>query len=798
MTTLEIVSELFLNNIVNTDKLIVMRTQHFKFIFKNLKKSGKVTVFNLIGLSVSFAAFMLLTIYLFNEFTYDRFNNDYESIYRLNLVMESDGESQVNSGLPNPMADVIRDNISEFENQCSFTWGPSNFVKESDQSNNFDLNTGAVDSTFTNMFTIHIKSGNQHPLKLTNRLILSEKAAKRIFGDEDPIGKILLANFKEPYVVEAVFYDLPVNSSFKNEAFCSYPIYDWINDWSEYSFIHFFKLAPGAQLSLVNDKILSIPEINSVVVDYPDAKIGFSFTPLKDYHFDNQGGNGNLVFANTLILVAILVLLMAFINYLNFAIANAPKLIRSVNMRRIVGESKLRLLLMLSIESVVLMSISFILAIFICFLTLHYWPDIFGYNLNLYQYKSLFLVCLLLFILLGVLFSIYPSRIIVSVKPALALKGMITFSAKHSYSGKILTVIQYSISILLILGVLFIEKQISYLKHYDLGFDKENIIVLETTSSIRNQETAFTDEMMKNPNITDYAFSQFVPGGVGMGWGREIDGKQVSFKCWPVDERYMKFMGFEIIEGNTFSSNIEADENNFIFNQKALDEFNWKEGYLGKDIPGFDFKGKLIGIVKNMKYASLHEEVQPMAFWLTKQRHNRMSLKISDKNVVATMDHIKDVYAQFETKFPIKVSFLDEQLDLQYKQEEKQAQLIFIFCMISIVISIIGALGLIIFMCEYRVKEIGIRKINGAKVSEIVAMLNMSFVKWIFIAFCIAVPISYFVLDRWLQNFAYRTNLSWWIFLLAGIMALAVALLTVSCYSWRAARKNPVESLRYE
>ena len=259
---------------------------------------------------------------------------------------------------------------------------------------------------------------------------------------------------------------------------------------------------------------------------------------------------------------------------------------------------------------------------------------------------------------------------------------MITFSAKRSYSGKILTVIQYSIYILLILGVLVIEKQISFLKNYDLGFDKENIVLLETTPSIQSQKAAFIDEIMRNPNITDYAFSQFEPGRVGMSWGGEIDGKQVSFYCWPVDERYLDFMGIDVIEGNTFSSNVDADENNFIFNQKALDEFGWNEGYLGKIIPGFDFQGKLIGLVKNMKYASLHEEVQPMAFWLTKTQHDLMSLKIKEENQGATLDHIRDVYARFESKYPVTLSFLDEQLDAQYKQEDKQAQLIFIFCMI--------------------------------------------------------------------------------------------------------------------
>ncbi|MDY0077941.1 MAG: FtsX-like permease family protein [Bacteroidales bacterium] len=775
-----------------------MNTIHLKFIFKNLKKSGKITVFNLIGLSVSFAAFMLISIYVFNEFTYDRFNKDYERIYRLNMVKESNGQKQVSTRLPNPLADDIRDNLSEFESQCSFAWGPMLYVKESDQLAHYEIATRAVDSTFTDIFTLRIKSGNQHPLRTKNSIIISEKTAIKVFGDENPVGKTLLANYTEPYIIEAIFYDLPENSSFKYDAFCSYPTTEWIDYWSEYSFIHFFKFLSNADMSLINSKIQDITSVKNLINDYPDAKISFTFTPLKDYHFDSQGGGGNLVFAKTLVFVAILVLLMAFINYLNFAIANAPKLIRSVNMRRIVGESKRSLMVMLSLESVILMTISFVLATFLCFLTINYWPDIFGYQIDLKQYIPLLLTCWLLFVLLGIVFSFYPSRIIVGVQPALALKGMIRFSAKRSYSGKILTVIQYSISILLILSVLFIEKQISFLKNYDLGFDKENIVVLETTPTIQSQKAAFIDEIMRNPNIIDYAFSQFVPGGVGMSWGREIDGKQVNFYCWPVDERYLSFMGFEVIEGNTFSSNIEADENNFIFNQKALEEFNWTEGYLGKNIPGFDFTGKLIGVVKNMKYARLHEEVQPMAFWLTQQQQRSMSLKIRGENTGATLNHIKEVYERFESKYPFDLSFLDEQLDAQYKQEEKQAQLIFVFCLISIIISIIGALGVIIFMCEYRVKEIGIRKINGAKVSEIVAMLNMNFVKLVFIAFCIAAPISYFVLDRWLQNFAYRTNLSWWIFLLAGIVTLAVVVFTVSWYSWRAARKNPVDSLRYE
>jgi len=771
---------------------------YVKTIFKNLKTLGIVTIFNLLGLSVSFAAFLLLSIYLWNEFTYDRNNENYEQIYRLNIVSETNGEKDTQFTLPNPMADIIFESVPELENLCSFANGAYTYSKESDPTVGFKLNTKAVDSTFTDIFTIKIKSGSQSPLKGQKKIIISEKAATRIFGDVNPIGKVILANLSEPYTIDAVFYNLPNNSSFQYEAFCSYPTQDWVNEWSEWSFRHFFIINPNANFDEINKKILEIPVIKERFSEYEDYKFSFSFTPLKDLHFSKGDGTGNLLFSQILVFVAILLLFMAFVNYINFAVANAPKKIKSVSMRRVVGESRFNLLLLAVIESIILILVSFLIALFMCYIIIAFWQDIFGYPLILANHYALIFTNLILFITLGVFASIYPARMVTGVNPALALKGMMTFSAKNSASGKILTVIQYAISIILITGVLFIEKQVSFVKNYDLGFNKENILVIITTANIRKQEDAFVSELMKNPNIKNYAFSQFIPGGVGMGWGRMIDDKQVNFMCWPVDERYLDFMGFKIIKGRKFSENIDADENNFIFNQKAIDEFDWEEFSIGRKVPGFDFTGELVGIIKDVKYASLHEDVQPMAFWLTKTRHNRLSLKISGTNVSETIEYIKSVYENFEDGFPFNYSFLDDSLDAQYKAEEKQAELIFIFTIISILISIIGALGLIIFMTEYRIKEIGIRKVNGATAFEILMMLNKSFFQWILIAYVIATPLSYYLVKKWMESFAYKTDLSWWVFAIAGFITLLISLLVVSWQSWKAASRNPVDALRDE
>ncbi len=771
---------------------------YLKTVLVNFKKSRVVTAFNLLGLSVSFAAFMLLSIYLWNEFTYDQFNVNYKHIYRLNIVTESDGKTDEQFNLPNPMADIIFKDIPELKNICSFAGATQFYSYKTDPTSVFSLNTKAVDSTFTDIFTIKIKVGNSNPLSGKNKIIISEKAAHRIFGDQNPIGKVIMANLNKPYVIEAVFYDLPYNNSFNYEAFCSYPTNDWVNDWSEWSFIHFYEVTTDADFGLINNKILKIPAIADLLSNYPDEKISFSFTPLKDIHFNQGDESSNLLFSKTLVLVAILLLFMAFINYINFAIANTPKMIKSANIRRVVGESRLNLVLMSIFESVILMIAAFLIALAACIVTLPFWQNIFGFPFTLSHYYLLLLLCLSLFITVGAIASLYPARLITKVKPALALKGIVSSTLSNGTLGKILTIIQYTISIVLIISILFIEKQISYVKNYDLGFNTENIIEVVTSKNIVKQQDAFTSELLKNPNITDYAFSQFIPGGVGMSWGRTIDGKRVNYKCWPVDERYLNFMGFKILKGRNFSSNINADENNFIFNQKAIDEFGWQNSAIGKEVPGFDFSGKLVGIVENIKYASLHEKVQPMAFWLTKTRHNRLSLKINGSNINKTIAYIKNVYSKFEKSYPFSYTFLDDSLNRQYKSEDKEALLIFIFSIISIIISIIGALGLIIFITEYRIKEIGIRKVNGATVINIMLRLSINFFKWILVAYIIAVPIAYYLVSNWLSSFAYKTTLSWWVFALAGIVMLIISLLTISWQSWRAAVRNPAVSLRNE
>ncbi|WP_430817094.1 ABC transporter permease [Carboxylicivirga sp. RSCT41] len=771
---------------------------YFKSILTGLRSTGRTTAFNLVGLSISFAVFMLLAVYLFNEYTYDSYNKRADQLY----LLESHEISRdlQHPFLPNPIGDLLESNIPEIQSHCTLkSWGGTYSIKDYPDKT-YGLNLYTADSTFTELFTLNIVKGNRSPFQQKNTIVLSESCAEKIFGEADPIGQVLMRGFKEPATVTAVYEDLPVNNSLHNlDGICSFIDYNWVNDWSEWSFFTYLYLPPNVDKAVVEKKISEIKEIKEKSFDSNGNLIRtLHLTAMPDVRFNSMIGRGNEKLAQTLLVVAFLLIIMAFVNFLNFSIASLPKKVKAISLRKISGASNHEIFLQGFADTALLISIAYVVGIGIALTILKIYPDVYGYAIVLSDYKLVLFLSYLLLLLIGAVVTFFPTRLLLVIEPALGLKSIVPFSVKSGKSRHILPVLQYVVAAVLIAGVVLINKQIDYVKNYDLGFDKENILVVSTTGNIRKQEQAFVNELLKSPNITDYAFSQFVPGGVGMGWGREVDGKDVNFKSWPVDERYMDFMDFEIIEGRPFSSNIKADENKFIFNEAAVKTFGWEGEVIGKQIPGMGFQGEIVGVVKDMKYASLYDEVEPMCFWLTTERHNKISLRISGENVSQTIKHVKQVYSSFETNYPIDYAFLDKDLDMQYKQSEKQAELISFACIVAIIIAAIGTLGMVIFSCEYRIKEVGIRKTNGASVVEIVQLINRSFVIQTIIALVIACPVAWYVMQQWLEGFAYKTEVSWWIFALTAIVTLSITLMTVSWQSWRAARRNPVEALRYE
>ncbi|MFV0376742.1 MAG: ABC transporter permease, partial [Mangrovibacterium sp.] len=543
-------------------------------------------------------------------------------------------------------------------------------------------------------------------------------------------------------------------------------------------------------------------QIKQEKAGYSGAGTFVYLRPLADIHYINDGffaGYTNPVVLNVFVLLIIILSVMGAVNFINFATSQAPLRAKALSIGRVLGGRRISAMSQITAESVLLAFAAMLISLLIYRFSFRFIESLFSIEGLGLEGCSYFLAVFVLFALLfGVAAGLYPSKYISSPPVAQTIRGKIHFTGKGKVFRNALIVVQFIFTIALITSSLLIEKQLNYWRNFDIGINKDHVVYLPTSGELRKHDKAFADELMKNQSIVDYTYAQFIPGEVAMGWGREVEGQYISFKCWPVDDRFLDFFGIELAQGRKFAASDQNDINGFILNEKAAADFGWKNP-LERSINGFDGDmHPVVGVAKDFNFSSLKAEIPAMAFWRTNERKNRLMLRIAPGNYTQVLKYIQETAHRFDPKNQFEVNFLDEALNKLYAKEERMARFIEFVALWTILLSVTGLLGLVVFISRDRTKEIGIRKVNGAKVSEILAMLNRDFIKWVAIAFVIATPIAYYAMNKWLENFAYKTTLSWWIFALAGLLALGIALLTVSWQSWRAATRNPVEALRYE
>ncbi|MFV0376746.1 MAG: ABC transporter permease, partial [Mangrovibacterium sp.] len=543
-------------------------------------------------------------------------------------------------------------------------------------------------------------------------------------------------------------------------------------------------------------------QIKQEKAGYSGAGTFVYLRPLADIHYINDGffaGYTNPVVLNVFVLLIIILSVMGAVNFINFATSQAPLRAKALSIGRVLGGRRISAMAQITAESVLLAFAAMLISLLIYRLSFRFIESLFSIEGLGLEGRSYFLAVFVLFALLfGVAAGLYPSKYISSPPVAQTIRGKIHFTGKGKVFRNALIVVQFIFTIALITSSLLIEKQLNYWQNFDIGINKDHVVYLPTSGELRKHDKAFADELMKNQSIVDYTYAQFIPGEVAMGWGREVEGQYISFKCWPVDNRFLDFFGIELAQGRKFAASDQSDINDFILNERAVAEFEWKNP-LERSINGFDGDmHPVVGVAKDFNFSSLKAEIPAMAFWRTNERKNRLMLRIAPGNYAQVLKYIRETAHRFDPKNQFEVNFLDEALNKLYAKEERMARFIEFVALWTILLSVTGLLGLVVFISRDRTKEIGIRKVNGAKVAEILAMLNKDFIKWVAIAFVIATPIAWYAMNKWLENFAYKTTLSWWIFVLAGVLALAIALLTVSWQSWRAATRNPVEALRYE
>lgn len=778
----------------------------FRAAIRNLKNSSFASVLNLVGLTSAFTAFILIMMYVWKETHFDSFNHNAENIYRVEARYGEGSKTSVY--LMGLTGKALQEEFPEITASSIYMpwgkWGEETFAWKSGNVENKSFEDYAYsDESLTKIFSFNFIYGNpENPLLKPETAIVSASFARKAWGNVDPTGRQIRRADIE-YTITGVFEDFPENSVVRCPIILKIPSQGRLGEasrmWSMTNYPQFILVKPGTDVALLRQKIntKSLVKANYNYDNQNKSAVSIVLRSLKDMRFADDVAENPLftsnskVFVNSLFWIGLLIILVAFVNYINFSTANAPKRIKSISINRVIGSSRFYSVSIVVMETVVLFLLSFLVALlFASYINKGFTIDIFGYSIPFKGNGKLLSGLAIGSLLLGVIASLYPSLYFTS--------GKLTEIKKRNIPQKklnprgILSIMQFAATIVLIALSILVYKQVQFMKDKDLGFDKGSTLVLRINNGLGKNFEAFKNGLKASPYIKEVACSRAVPGRAQESHTFEVNGEKCSVWYWAVDDKYMDMMGFKLVEGRKFIAG-ENESQNIICNETAAKAYNWK---LGTRVGN----GYLVGIMKDFNFVSLREGVTPFAFWYSHSPNyfGSISIKLSQANVAAAIQHINKVYDTYSPETPFNYTFLDDQLNVLYAKESQQVKMISSFSLLSVIVSILGILGLSTFICQYRIKEIGIRKVNGAQTTGILAMLNVNFIKWVIAGFVVACPIAWYAMHAWLQNFAYRTTLSWWIFALAGVLALTVALLTVSWQSWRAATRNPVESLRYE
>jgi len=781
---------------------------YLKAAVRSLRKNSRFSVINVTGFAFGISICLTIALFLAKEYSYDRFHEHAGQIVRL---IDTKDHS---SGIDYRVKDILQSHYPEIENAClSLRSAHPLEVKCGDKGFYLD-DIMSVDNNFFKVFSVPFISGNPLlPFTNINSVIITESTAKTLFGAENPLGKDLFVWGEVPTTISGVIKDFPDNSSIsagllvnaENDRFkLSFSCEDG-SDLSTYRwpFQIYLQLSKNAD---PDQLVETINAQNDLLKPY-NEQVGF--LKLKDIYLhdptsgsDTKQGNPGLL--KLLTVIAFIILVLAVINYINLTVAQQNKRNKDTGVKKTIGAARINILSQFLFESVLVTFLAFILGALLAWMFLPFTRSVLNTNLDfsLLFHCPYFPILLGSILLIGLISGSGPAIILSGIAPVKVLSGFTGFAGQKNYLRNSLTVFQFMISIVLIFCMMIVQRQIQYVKHRKLGFNEEQLLRLDLPNVQENdmqKAMALLEEFRRSPFIRNISVTNSVPGAIRVSMGSNIEhtDKNMSVPCLLVDTAFLETFGLKVIRGR----NLEPGDYGrvCIINEAAWKHFEFENLENKRFMNGPDGSYAIIGVVNDFNYSSLHKTIGPVCIMVTSRfSPTAINIRFAGNSVGPGMDFIQKTWQEMLPGHPLKYQFYDEWFDSMYRSEERFARTIGLFAVLAIVISCIGILGLAIFSSERRTKEIGIRKVNGARISEILAMLNKDFVKWVVIAFIIATPVAYYVMHKWLENFAYKTSLSWWIFALAGLLALGIALLTVSWQSWKAATRNPVEALRYE
>lgn len=784
-------------------------------------------ILNLLGMTVAFAAIYIIMVQVNYDWNY---NSRIKDLDRIFVVTHKDwfDEGKYSVNMSRPVMESLIKQSSMIESHAVIQGNIQTEIKIADgnDSRTFELNTMQVTSDTYDVFGIEAVAGTFQSIGEENVVALSERASHKLnlkLGDA-----IQLEGEKYKRTVSAIFKDMAMNSVFGETELLYSNIYEKesLDNFSEWSYRYFVKLndknnvnafsenATNFAKNLVNEMISSNPDMDLPPQEEIDEYIGrntVKLFPLEGFQFEKNVTDNTIVYqcnkttTITLLVVSVLILVITLINYLNFFMAQIPAKLRSVNTKKILGSSRLSLVMGFMAESAALVVVSLFLSyIVIKIIGSSTYAELISCPLDLGYNAAVAILTVFVALIMTVSSSIYPAMHVTSFSPALAIKGTMGTVSKGKSFRYILVGFQFFISILFVLCSFFIKMQYDYMMNYNMGFNKESLFTAYVPVNSNNHDL-YTTELQKKTAIKEVAWgASSLVSVYRMGWGREFNGKNISFISYPVSYNFLKFMGIDIVEGRDFTQADEKCEKGiFIFNEIAKEKFGFS---LESKVSGHIGETDIAGFCENFKFKPLHYKEEPFAFyvfgkkpwWPVSHLYIRSNPGATYSEVLqAVKEVVADISPNFNTE-EINLKFFDEELGTQYRKEQKLISLITLFTILAVIISLMGIIGLLMFETKFRRKEIGLRRVHGASIREILEMFNRKFFYILLISFLIAAPVGYIVMDYYYSTFAYRSPLHWWVFLLAFVMVAIITVGVVTLCSYKAASENPAETLKNE
>lgn len=797
--------------------------------FRNFMRNKFYTILNILGLSLGMATFIFILFYVNDEQGYDKHHVNHSRIYRIDSEFNINNKVDRFAIAPVPMGPAMKLEFPEVEKFVRFA-NAGNLLIKHDNKEYYEERFYFTDSTIFDVFTHEFILGSPvNALVEPRTMVLTEKIAGKYFGDENPVGKILTTGQGDSYKIIGVIKDLPANSHLKFEALISGTTIaeeQGVENFNSMEPMRFWNI--GVVTYVMLNEHASMESIHEKFEPFYDKyfrpigeQINASFnlltTPLTETHFRSDLSAdepvGSRAYIYIFSAVAALILLLAAINYMNMATARSANRSREVGIRKVSGAYRQQLIWQFIGESVMLSVIAALIALLLVYLLMPDFNNITEKTIAFGSNPIMFLIIGVVALLTGLLSGIYPAFYLSSVSPITALRGSGDAAAKgKGRMRKILVVVQFFIAIIMIIATIAVTNQLNYLKNKNLGFTKENIIVMQLQdSAFRSKGETFKEELLKNPDILGVTRSTQVPGNISwiqvMNVEKDSQMVQSSLILAQTDYDFLDVLDMEIIKGRNFDKTMSTDDTGaVIINETGARALGWHDDPIGKRIDyGIDLEGnvarpmKVIGMVRDFHFRSLHNAVEPMILFIAQFNPYHVTVKIKEGKTREALEYIEQTWNDFGAKRPFDYYFLENNLNDLYQAEEKIEKIFSIATFLTIFIALLGMLGLSSFIAEQKKKEIGIRKVVGASVADILLLLYTEFLVLIMIAFVIAVPVAWWRIDAWLkESFVYFQNPGWYTFLLAGAMALVVGILTISYHILRAATSNPVDAIKYE